>query len=778
MMGQIPQSKALQAPLQRPPATFGLAAPEWRPPEVQTIEVSDLFKLLRRHHRLVLAVGAVSFAVGMGFALLSHMRFASAARMYLGELEDKGRYGGDEIGLSSSGHADLGSEIEILMSRSLVTRAVLAAGLNTRVTLPGWSPPRYWRWLLARRSPNLLDVASRELLAVDTSLSNRSASTATFDLLFSTDVDYEVRRQGRHLCDGRLGTAVQCEGLVIHLEPGTERGPVAGSEYSIEVSSLEDTVDEALKALEVSTPTTKVPTSGDTIKVANLHFSDQSPRATASFLDHLMLGYLEERHAWKTEDATAAETFLTTELTKTRSTLDDFQSKLATYRAKSGVVVLDNEAKVMIEEIGQYEEQRVAARLEVDLLASVNEQLRGSKPPVEAYMMGEAKDDTVLAGLASVLSQSQQKLVEAETRYNAPAPEVQNLRAQVDAQLQAIRSYVKSRLARERESLRTLDGIIGQYEDKMKTVPSAEAGLAQLTRETEVYSTMYSQLLRRQQEAALVKASTISKNRVLDAPEVPFREEKLRLGIGLGSAPLGLLIGALIVLARSMASSRIQHSADVQRHLGGAPIFAAVPRFGHYESPAYVEAFRTLRAMVSRTCGYDRGNVVLFTSPCSGDGKTTCAQSLARILSRNGRSVLFVDTGLRHDFPPAAPDERGLGDVLLGRVPWSSAKREIDRASGCGFHAIAGGSDESNDLLSSRAMQDFIAEVRLAYDFVLLEAPSYPAVADTFVLCGIADCVIAVIRLEHTSRAQAADNVRQLCATGLNYGIVLNDVVG
>lgn len=755
------------------------------PPVSETVEVSELVKLLHRHLRLVLTVAAFSFALGTAWAFLGHMRFASTARMYLGELEEKTRGEGqsdDDLGLSSGGQGDIASEIEILKSRSLVTRAILDAGLNVTVTVPGWKPPRYYRWLFARQSSALLDVASKELTAVDTQLSDRSASATPFEVTFVSDVDYEVRAAGQLVGHGKLGDPVECEGLSIRLMPGTARGPHSGARYEIEVDPVDGVVEAALRALDVATPTSKASTPGELVKIVNLTFSDTSPRQAASFLEHLMIGYLEERHAWKTQNATAAVSFLTGELSKTREKLDELQNNLATYRAKNGTVVLDGEAKGMIDQLGEYEEQRVAARMEVASLTSVNDQLRGPSPPVEAFMMGEAKDDAVLMGLATSLALSQQKLAEADARYNAPAPEVQNLHAQVESQLQSIRSYVRTRLNRSREGLRTLEGVVSQYQDKLRTVPSAEVGLAQLTRETEVYSVMYSQLLKRQQETALVKASSISKNRVLDPPEVPYREEMLRLGIGLGSAPAGLVFGVMLVLVRSLMSGRLQHSGDVRRHLGALPVLATIPHLAFKSddlSPKCMEAFRTLRANVYGACHRDHGNVVLFTSPCSGDGKTTCARFLAESLARCGRSVLLVDTGLRRDSGADAvrPDkEVGLGDVLIGRQDWRDAVRDVRVSDGCLFHAILGGSDQSTNLLSSDAMFEFMAEAREAYDFIVLEAPSYPAVSDTVVLSTLADCVVAVLRLEHTSRSLAVDNFRQLSVASSNYAIVLNDV--
>jgi Mrp family chromosome partitioning ATPase len=218
----------------------------------------------------------------------------------------------------------------------------------------------------------------------------------------------------------------------------------------------------------------------------------------------------------------------------------------------------------------------------------------------------------------------------------------------------------------------------------------------------------------------------------------------------------------------------------VRRHLGDVPILATIPRRvvrkGEYAAE-YIEAFRTLRANMYGACSREHGNVVLFTSPSSGDGKTTCTYFLASLLSSAGRSVLVVDTGLG----PASRSRRraadkGLAEVLWRKERWDQVPTEVHAPDGSSYHAIGRGGDGTTDLLSSGAMVEFLDEVRNVYDFVLLEAPSYPAVSDTLVLAELADCVVAIVRLEHTPRSLAEANVRGLSSVVENYGVVLNDM--
>src|SRR6476646_10744750 len=114
----------------------------------------------------------------------------------------------------------------------------------------------------------------------------------------------------------------------------------------------------------------------------------------------------------------------------------------------------------MVEQIGRYESQRVASRLEVAALRDLKRALKQPNPPLEAYLYGEGSD-VVLQGLARSLSEAQQKLNEYEASFEGAAPNVKQQRSQVAAQLNTISSYVSNRLARAEDNLQSLNGVIG-----------------------------------------------------------------------------------------------------------------------------------------------------------------------------------------------------------------------------------------------------------------------------------------------------------------------------
>jgi Mrp family chromosome partitioning ATPase len=355
---------------------------------------------------------------------------------------------------------------------------------------------------------------------------------------------------------------------------------------------------------------------------------------------------------------------------------------------------------------------------------------------------------------------------------------------------------VRARVKRAQDNLRTLDGIIQQYEDKLRTVPEAELGLAQLTRESQVYGALYSNLLMRQQQTAIVKASTVSRNRVLDPARVDYKEESPRLPLRLLSGIGGLLLGAAVVVLGRLLSSNFASEAEVQSSLSPLPVLASVPKrrqrwargrrklvegpfelLGGDVNFEFVEAFRALRARLYQTAlTPEGGEVLLVTSPSRGDGKTTVVRSLASVLAADRKSVLVIDVDLRQERPAAAraPREADLRAALIGHCEFIDATERVGIAGG-EYDYLGPDGAAPVELLAGARMIEFLAEAREQWDFVLIDAPTFPLVSDALSLAPAVDAVLTVIRLEATPARLAVEHVRRLAAVARGHALVVND---
>ncbi len=774
-------------------ASRSTALRTWQPPPA---EHGDTWILLKRNRNLVLRIALGACALVIAVTLVSPMEFKASSRLFLGELGVTQPQGPDKprVDISGAGPGDMGSEVEILKSESLVTRAILHSGLNVDLRPAGWSPPRYLRWRISGRDPRILSGASDELAVSNAYLPRELTDREDVEVEFRSEDEFVVLRDAQRVANGKLGAPVTFGGLGFTLNAGSARKPAPGARYTLRISPLQEVTTNVLKTLAVTTP--KVIGATEPVKVVTLEYSHRYPQQAASFLASLMTEYLQQRQAWKAEEGSAAEKFVAQQLKELREELDKSEKKLADYRSNSNTVVVDGEAKSLVERVGRYEEMRVAARLQAASLGDMKKALKNPNASLEAFLQGES-GDSVLTGLGNSLSEARTELAKLEQRFNAAAPDVREQRAKVDAQLRMVQSYVNSKLSRTQENMSALSGVIGQAEKKLRTVPGAELGLQQLARESEVRGKLYSYLLERQQEAAIAKASKVSRNRVLDAPLIPSKEDSPRLALRLASLLIGLLGGVVFVLARHALTDKVQTEGDAHRSANGHPIAATIPDLALGKPSAgqgfplqrifdlfapgmdwnYAEAFRTLRASLTlQPSSQQHGQVVLITSPSPGDGKTTCAFGLAAALAAEGKFVLLIDADVRKPSHHIMTGRRlgpGLSDVMRGRFDWKQAMHRMPVAVG-EFFFITAGEGASPELLSADAMAPLFASLRTLFDWIVIDMASFPLVSDALSLGPYADHVISVVRLGHTSRSLASQHVRRLAPHVHSYRLVVN----
>jgi len=745
---------------------------------------------------LVLGLVLVSLLAVSLLTAFSRMKFTATGSLYLGELEGKQNVPGgssDQFDLFANDQSDVGTELEIVRSRYLINEAIIESGLNVRVSREGWKPLRYWEWRMGRRNPDLLDQDLKELHATVRPVTDVFVPDRQLRIVFTTAKQYDVYEKDQRIGAGALGAPVMLDGLSLTLAPGTGYTPGVGSVYTLNVDNMDAVYGSVVKRLQVSVPKTASTTAQ--IKVINFEFTDVSPHHSAAFLRALMTRYLGTRQSWKSEAASAAEAFVTGQLETIRRSLDDAEFKLTEYKKNSSVVVLGDETKAMVEQLGKYEQQRIAAQMQVASLKQIQSALKSDGAPLEAYLVGDTQD-TVLTGLAASLTKAQQDLIDLKQRFTGDSSQLQGQESQVKMQLGMIRSYVANRLVRAQKELDTLSNMINQYEQKLKTVPRAEQDLAQFSRNQEVYSNMYSFLLQRQQQIAVTKASTVSKNRILDRAFIPYQESEPRLMVREFAAFLmALLLASLGVLLWEHWTDKFHSEMDLRRAIGDVPVYGAVPTmsackrggvaaiakavtsFAPRSRSAFAESFRLLRTSLYYTGQEKEDNVILITSPNAGDGKTLCTLSLAVALAADGKRVLVVDADLHRPAHHQILDrdkDPGLGQVLTQQLHWTDVVERVEAPGGAFDSIAAGSSPNASELFSTPAASAFLREASASYDYVLVDTAPFPLMSDALIMIPHVDRVLTVLRAGNSGHRSTYEHVSRLSALAGHYGVIIN----
>jgi len=192
---------------------------------------------------------------------------------------------------------------------------------------------------------------------------------------------------------------------------------------------------------------------------------------------------------------------------------------------------------------------------------------------------------------------------------------------------------------------------------------------------------------------------------------------------------------------------------------------------------AAAEQYRVLRYRLE-CLARDGYKALAFTSPQSGDGKTTTAVNAALALGRGGRNrVVLVDADLRR--PGVAPmlglhTQRGLCDVVAGRAQLEEC---LWRFGADELYVLPAGTppDDLAATLYDPRMGDLMATLKSRFDFVIVDTPPVLPLADVPTLARELDGAIMVVRANHTPKELVNAALDALYGVTV-HGIVLNAV--
>jgi capsular exopolysaccharide synthesis family protein len=166
----------------------------------------------------------------------------------------------------------------------------------------------------------------------------------------------------------------------------------------------------------------------------------------------------------------------------------------------------------------------------------------------------------------------------------------------------------------------------------------------------------------------------------------------------------------------------------------------------------------------------------VITSASEGEGKSTVAANLARVLANAGQNTVLVDADLRRPVVAGVfgvDSQIGLAQVLVGDVTASEALQESGIEH---LMVMSAGRVPHNpsELLGSHRMQQLLQELAKDY-LVVLDAPPLLPVTDAALLAAIADGAMVVFAIGHTYKEQAKLAKRRLGQTGGRMlGVILN----
>lgn len=340
-----------------------------------------------------------------------------------------------------------------------------------------------------------------------------------------------------------------------------------------------------------------------------------------------------------------------------------------------------------------------------------------------------------------------------------------------------------------------------ELEVRVGTLPKTQQEILRLTRNVEVSTALYTNLLNSYQQLQVIKAGTIGNVRVIDRAAVPLGPVKpMRKRVMLTAVLLGGAAGIGIVFLRRLFRTGVSDPEVLEQRLGlpvystvlhsrGQDKLGAAMRKGESRESyllavarpqdVAVESLRSLRTALHFATLGASNNLLMITGPVPEVGKSFISVNLAAVLAMSEKRVLIIDADMRrgrlHQYL-RVEREHGLSEVLSGALPLDQAIRrtEVERMDAITAGAVA---PSSAELLMQERFGRLLQEVGERYDFVLIDTPPALLLADAGIIGRYAGATLLVLQAERHSLREIEHTVKRLQQAGANLrGLLMNDV--
>jgi protein-tyrosine kinase len=190
------------------------------------------------------------------------------------------------------------------------------------------------------------------------------------------------------------------------------------------------------------------------------------------------------------------------------------------------------------------------------------------------------------------------------------------------------------------------------------------------------------------------------------------------------------------------------------------------------------EQYRTVRTNIEFAAVDESLRTFMVTSANPSEGKSTTVANLAVVFAQQDKKVLLVDGDMRRPtvhYTFRTDNIKGLTNVLTKQATLEEVACETEVNN---LHVVSCGPIPPNpaELLSSKAMDQFIEEALKSYDVVIFDTPPVLAVTDAQVLANKVQGVILVVNSGKTETELALKTKELLTnAKAKLLGVVLNE---
>jgi len=542
-------------------------------------------------------------------------------------------------------------------------------------------------------------------------------------------------------------------------------------------------------------------------QMITISYMSASPQLSADVVNTLENEFVKNNFSTHYNSTQQVSAWLTTQMDDLHAIVQNSQNKMVDLQRKLGVLALDPDHSLVVQEIGNLE-KGVSDASEQRVLAEARFRILRSLPPDQIQdtptAIGTDGPQSLLSSLRSQKASVDSELARLQPVYGPNYPQVKQLKSQSEALSRGIGEQERRVLEQANDAF----GLAQTAENKAQAMLSDKVhelygqrdDLVQymlLSQEYDSNRRMYESIVARLREATVDAGLDAADIDVVDVAALPLRPSSMSPSeLGLIGMLFGMFGGITVALFMEKMDTRLRDAHEIQEILG-LPSLAMIPQ-SHWKNKGsdlewvvgpellrdprspFAESFRALRTSMRLSTTSRESKVIAVTSCQPSEGKSTVSVNMAAVLAQGGKKVALVDTDMRR---PSVYKRlrleggKGLSEVLTGYFTLDEVTQTHETLTTLDVIPSGTVPPLPADLLASDQMTEVVRQLRERYDYVIFDTPPVLSVTDPAIVAAQADGMVLVIRQGYCTRrmlARAAEILHDLDVKV--YGFVFNGV--
>ncbi|CAA9200263.1 hypothetical protein FLA105534_03015 [Flavobacterium bizetiae] len=579
----------------------------------------------------------------------------------------------------------------------------------------------------------------------------------------------------------KVGEQVSLPFLNLKIQINDNPGMYTGNEYFIKFNDFDGTVS-GYRGVNVSSDD-----KGGSILTLSMQGTNKA--RMVEYLNATVKMLIKLQLDGKKQFANNTIRFIDSTLVAMESQLKETGSELKTFRKDKNIYEIEGGGEKVSDKIMDFDVERDQVTRKIAYYNSLKSYLNNSVDysRLPAPSVAGIEDPNVVVNVSKLIALSTQR---SEMAYAVKSDKIFK---DFDNQMQAVKNVLLENIASAKGSLMTdlamVNAKIGQAESTVKRLPEEQQELLKIQRKYDLSDNIYTEFLKKRNEAEIVKASNLS--------DLHFIDPAKDIGGGLIGPKtsvnyilalfLGTLVPLLFIFGIFFVNNSIQNTEDINK-LTQIPLIGVVGvnkdslNLAVFDKPksALSEAFRTIRSSLQflyKKQQVSGSKTLMITSSISGEGKTFCSINIATVFALSEKKTVIIGLDLRK---PRLADEFGLKNqigVVNYLIKQNSLAEIINTTQIPNLDVILSGPIPPNpsELILSDAMGELITELKQHYDYIILDTPPVGLVSDALELAQYADVTLYIVRQNYTKKDMITLlNTRVQRGELANASIILN----